>query len=398
VKLEPEDRLAFASQKFTFAAKERTVERPMPRGGIGAKVLLTGLGTLTSRLFGFVRVAFMASMLGLSDAMDLVSVGLTVSNFFRGVFAEMAVDTAFLPTFVHLRRTGRTDAANRLFSSVLSLLLVTTSAVAGVAILSLPLWMPWVAPGFVDKGIMQEAISLTRIMFPYLVLVSVAALLSAVLRAFDHFAVPAFSSIMFNVGVLGGLVFYPTFGLSALGVGVLAGGLGQILFQLPALISKSARAHHQLRFTPGVDFRDPGIRKVGRVAPNIVADVSIQRLGSVVDKVLATGMITGMVGALHLSMVIFRLPYGLISQSINTVILKEVSEGQALRDGDWTRRLLASSLNWTLFALLPISAALIILAEPMVRLLFEYASFTSSQTLVVAQALRFYAIGLAGWV
>ena len=98
------------------------------------------------------------------------------------------------------------------------------------------MWIESVTPGFEAKGMLDEAITITRIMFPYLILISIAALLAAVLKAFNHYALPANASIMFNLGIMAGVALYPTFGIEALGYGVLAGGLGQVLIQLPPLL------------------------------------------------------------------------------------------------------------------------------------------------------------------
>ncbi len=397
VTLKAEDVISVGGRRFTFLLKDREVERPAQTGGISLRVAIMALGTLTSRLFGFAREAVMGATFGLGNTLDLMSIGLQVSSYFRGVFAEQAVDAAFMPTFVHLQRTGRTDKANRLFSSVLTLTLIGSGAVTVAGILTLPMWLPHIAPGFVARGIIDDAVMLTQIMFPYLVLVSVAAVLAAVLKSCNRFAVPSFSSILFSVGVLIGVALYPVLGLPALGIGVLLGGFGQVLAMIPPLLSHDVSRGFGVRLRPVVDLKDPGVRKVGRVTPNILADVSVQRAGSMVDTVLATSLAAGMVSALHFAMVIFMLPFGLISVSINTVILKELSEGQALKDRNDTRRLLAGGINWTVFALLPVSVVMLVLADPIVNLLFRWVNFDAVASAHVALALRCYAVGLTAW-
>lgn len=397
VALKQEDVLSIGGRRFTFLRREREIERPVATSGMSLRVAVTALGTLVSRLFGFVRDSVMVWSFGLGHTMDLMAVALQVSNYFRGVFAEQAVDTAFLPTFVHLQRTGRVSEANRLASSVLSLTVIGSGAVTVAAILTLPMWMPYLAHSWVENGLIGDAILLTQIMFPYLVLVSAAAVISAVLKACNRFATPAFSSIMFSVGVLIGVALYPVMGLPALGVGVLLGGVGQILIQLPALFSADVRRGFGVKLRPRIHLKDAGVRKVGRVTPNILADTSINRAGSMVDTILATSLAGGMVSALYFAMLIFRLPFGLISVSINTVILKELSEGQALSDRDATRRLLAGGINWTVFLLLPVSITLIVLADPIVDLLFRYLKFDAAAAGHVALALRCYAAGLVAW-
>ena len=390
------DVVAVGGVPFVFETEEREIVRLRGQGSLGLKVVATAAGTLASRLVGFVREALTAAVLGLGNAADVLAIGLTVSNLLRGVFAEVAVDSAFLPTFIHLRQTGRSKAANRLFSSVLSLTVLLTAATSILAIATLPLWLPLLFGGLAERGLVGEAVALTRVMFPYLILVSVAAIFSAVLRAFNCFALPAASSILFSVGVLIGLAFYPMLGLPALAWGVLLGGLGQVLIQTPALFSKRLKTAGGLHFRARIDLHDPAVKKVGRITPNVVADVAALKLGGVVDKVLAVPFY-GMVGSLYFALVLFRLPFGLVAQSINTVILKEVSEGQAMKDADWSRRLLSGGVQWSLFTLLPISVGMIVLAEPLVRLVFEWWRFGPEETLRVAGALRFYSVGLVAW-
>jgi murein biosynthesis integral membrane protein MurJ len=391
------DVVTLGEERFVFRTETREVESAASGGTAGMRVLATSLGTLVSRIFGFLREAVAFAIFGLGNITDITAVGLSVANFFRGIFAEVAVDSAFLPTFVHLHRTGRRDAANRLFSAVVTWSLVLTGALTLVAILTLPLWMESLAPGFAGRGILPDAVLVTRIMFPYLVLVSLAAIISAVLRACNRFAAPAFSAIPFTLGVLAGTLGYRWYGLPALGAGVLLGGLGQVLWQLPTLLSRPVWRDCGLAFRPTFGLREPGVRKVARVAPNIVCDTVIQKASSVIDKTLATPLRAGAASTLYLGMVIFQLPFGLIAQSINTVILKELSESQALRDRDSTRRLLAQGINWTVFLLLPLTVAMILLAEPIVRLLFGYGRLDEAGVQRVASVLRWYAVGLVGW-
>ena len=397
VTLRPEDVVTVAGRRFTFMLREREVERPVDTGGMSLKVIVTALGTLISRCFGFVRAATLGALFGLGNVLDLVAVGLGLSNYMRGVFAERAVDNTFLPTFIHLQRTGRTADANRLFSSFLTWTVIGSGAVSLTAILTMPAWLPWFLPGWTDPGLLASAVTLTSIMFPYLVLVSAAAVLSAVLKACNRFAVPAFSSIMFNVGLLSGVAMYPLFGVPAFGIGLLIGGAGQVLFHVPSVLSHDVRKGFGVRFRPRLGLKDPGIRKVGRVAPNVFADVIIGKAGSLVDIILATSLASGMVAALGYALMIFHMPFSLVAVSINTVVLKELSANQVTKDRESTRRLLADGINWNVFALLPVTATFLVLAEPMVSLLFGFGIFDAEAVGHVALALRCYAIGLVGW-
>jgi murein biosynthesis integral membrane protein MurJ len=397
VRLSPDDRIAVGGERLTFRVVDREVVRDRAPLAVPRKVLATGVGTLFSRVFGLVRDVLCASTFGLSRTQDLFAAGLRISNFFRAIFAEVAVDSAFLPTFVQLFRSGRKAEANKLFSSALKLTLAGTAATTVAAVLTVPLWIEAVTPGFAKKGMIEDLVTVTRIMFPYLILISVAALLAAVLKAFNHYALPANASIMFNVGVMAGVGLYPAFGIAALGWGVLLGGLGQVLIQLPPLFGPGIRQGHGFRLTRGLNLRSPGLRRVGRVTPNVLADTSITKAGEVVDVTIASLLAEGAISALAFGRTLFLLPFGLIAQTVNTVLLKELSEGMATQDGRFTRRLMIGGINWTVFLLLPVSAAMVILAEPIVRALLQYGSFGPEQVPKVALALQCYAAGLVGW-
>ena len=394
--LKPGGKITVGDQRLGFDLTTESRELPKSRPTLGFQVLVTSFGTLVSRGSGFLRSAVMAALFGLGHITDLFVIGLTIANFLRGVFAEMAVDTAFLPNFIHLQKTGKTKEANRLLSTCLTGTLLLTVSLSVLLIVTLPLWLPFI-PGLEERGLVGDAITVTGVMLPYLVMISVAAILSAVLKACNKFAVPAFSSVMFNVGILIGAFLYPVFGIVALGAGVLLGGLGQVLIQLPSYLSKDVQTGYGVRYRPMLALRDPAVKKVGRVTPNIVLDVAIQKLGSVVDVYLAMRLATGMVSALSWAMVVFHLPFGLISQSINTVVLKELSDRQASRSRESIGKLLVSGINWTVFSLLPLSVFMVILARPLVDLLFGFGQFSASNAETVALALRCYAIGLIGW-
>jgi putative peptidoglycan lipid II flippase len=397
-KISSEDRVTIGADRFTFQVIEREIPREQRALAVPRKVFATGVGTLVSRLFGLARDVVTAATFSLGRTLDLFAVGLRISNFFRAVFAETAVDSAFLPTFVQLFRSGRKEEANRLFATVLKLTIVGTVVTTVVAIVTLPMWIEAVTPGFGAKGMLDEAITVTRIMFPYLILISVAALLAAVLKAFNRYGLPANASIMFNLGIMAGVALYPVFGIAALGYGVLAGGVGQVLIQLPPLFGSEIRRGHGFRFgSSGLDLGNPGLKRVGRVTPNILADTTITKAGEVVDVTIASLLAEGAIGALNLGRTIFLLPFGLIAQTVNTVLLKELSESMATQDAKYARKLMIGGINWTIFLLLPVSAAMVILADPIVRALLQYGRFGADQVPLVALAVQCYAVGLVGW-
>ncbi|MEZ6196368.1 MAG: murein biosynthesis integral membrane protein MurJ [Planctomycetota bacterium] len=383
--------------RLVFDARLRNIEMRHRRGGILGRIVSTGLGTMLSRAFGLVRTLVLGRTFGASVVMDVFAASLTISNLFRRVFAENAVDSAFLPSYLTLERSGRREAARRLTRTVLTVSIVLTSVVTVLGILTVPIWLPWMLPGFAEKGLLDDAVTLTRWMMPYLVLVTIAAVFSAILRAHNRFAVPAWSSLFYSVGVVAGVGLYPVFGIAGLGVGVLLGGVGQVAAHLPTLLSKTFRRRHEIDLRPLAALSEPGMKKVRAAAPKIFGDVVIGKAGSVIDVMIVSTLAIGDPAVLFFALILFQLPFALVPQSINTVALKEFSEWQAVRDRDFCRRLVVSGINWNVFLLLPISALMVVLALPSVELVLEYRNFGPDESRRVAAALAAYAIGLVGW-
>ncbi|MCB9833533.1 MAG: murein biosynthesis integral membrane protein MurJ [Planctomycetes bacterium] len=389
--------LRLGDQVLRFNARIETRELEPRHGRVVASVLVTGLGTLLSRLCGLVREVVLASTFGAGRVMDIVAASLGAANLFRGVFAENAVDATILPTYMMLKGGGRADEARRFLRSTLSWGLLLTCLASLALIATTPWWLPLIVPGFAAKGFLGDAIALTRLMQPYLVFVTLAAIVAAILKAHGRFAAPAYSSVMFSVGLIGGALAYPRFGLSAIGIGLLAGGLGQLVVQLPVLLSSTMRTRTGISLRPALGWREPGMRKLRAAAPKIVADVGITKISTLVDLAIVSRLAIGGVSALYYGMVLFQLPFALVAQSINTVALREYSERQAARDQDACRRIVTSGIAWNAFLLLPISAVMVVMAQPIVDFLLRHGVFSRGDARAVATAFACYALGLVGW-
>ena len=396
-KLAPGQTFEVGGRRFQFLANIHTREAARPPGGLVGKILATGLGTLLSRVFGLLREITLATAFGAGHVLDVFAASLTASNLFRRIFAENAMESAFLPTYLMLRREGRKGDAANLFASMLTWTLLGTSLVVGVSILTVDTWLPWLVPGFAAKGLLQDAETLTRLMLPYLVLVSAAALLGAVHRAGNRFAVPAWASVFFSLGVILGVFLYPSMGFTGLGLGVLIGGAGQLVIHVPALTSRRFRERVDLSFRPRLGLDDPGMRKVRSTAPMIVADVTVGKISPLVDVAIVSTLAVGSVSVLYLGLLLVQLPFALVSQSINTVAMKEFSESLAARDRKACLQLISQGLRWSIFLLLPVSVALAIFSGPLVNLLLRYRHFDAGDARNVSLALSCYALGLLGW-
>ncbi len=401
VVLSPGAHVELGGNSLIFNATLRTIEVASGNTrGTFQRVAASGIGTLISRVFGLGREVVLATMFGVGRVMDVFAAALTGANFLRRVFAENAVDSAFLPTYMTLERGGRPKEATQLFRGVFWSVLAITCVVTATAIATASTWVPWLVPGFADAsktGMVSDTIRLTQTMLPYLVLISAAAVLGAFLKAHNRFAVTAWSSAMFSVGVVAGALCVPRWGIVALGWGVLAGGVGQLGLHVLAVTRRSFRRESRFDLKPSLAANNPGMRKVRATAPKILADVGISKVATIVDLVIVSSLAIGHTSVLYFSMLIFQLPFALISQSINSVALRDFSEGVASRDAPRCRRLVATGVNWNVFCLLPATALMIVLARPLVDLLLSYHNFSASDAHNVAVALQCYSIGLLGW-
>ncbi|RPJ65195.1 MAG: murein biosynthesis integral membrane protein MurJ [Acidobacteria bacterium] len=361
---------------------------------------LIGLATATSRVLGLVRDSVLAHFFGAGDAMDAFNVAFRVPNLLRDLFAEGAMTAAFVPTFTrYLTLRGREEAW-RLGNLVVN-------ALAGVTILLAVLGMIFAEPLvtlFASKyagvpGKLALTVSLARVMFPFLTLVALAAACMGMLNSLRRFFVPALSPAMFNVGTIITVLplvpllrawGYPA--IYAVAVGTLVGGALQVLVQWPLLHREG------YRYRPAVDIRHDGLRQVlALMGPGTVGLAAVQ-VNVLVNTILATDPRLGhAVSWLNYAFRLMYLPIGLFGVSIATAALPSISALAATDDRPGMRRTVSSALRLMLMLNVPATVGLIVLAAPIIGLLFEHGSFTSADTASTARALVFYAPGLIGY-
>ena len=358
-----------------------------------------GVATMTSRVLGLVRDQVLAYFFGAGDAMDAFRIAFRLPNLLRDLFAEGAMSAALVPTFTRaLAQSGRARTW-RLASNTINVLLIVSGLVALAGVLFARPLVELYASGFRQvPGKLELTVRLTRIMFPFLSMVTVAAVLMAMLNALHRFFIPAFSPAMFNVAtILCAVVFVPV--LSRLGIepivaiagGTLVGGLGQILLQWPAV------RHEGFRYQRVLDLSDPRLREIGRLMIPGVAGLSAVQVNLFVNSWLATGLGTGAVSWLDYAFRVMYMPIGLFGISIATAALPGISGHAAGNDIDGVRRSVSSSLRMMVMLNVPATAGLVALATPIVALIFERGRFTPADTGATAAALMCYAPGLVGY-
>lgn len=380
----------------------RATPKPAGEGGhqrLARSAGVFGLATITSRILGLAREQVMAYYFGAGDANDAFRVASRIPNLVRDLFAEGAMSAAFIPTFTRqLTLQGRERSWHLANSVINSLLLVTGVIVVIGMIFAGPLVRLYASEFAEVPGKIELTIYLARIVFPFLTLVAVAAVLMGMLNSLGHFFVPALSPAMFNVaGILMSVAlipFAPSLGvqpITIVAVATLVGGIGQLVIQWPPLLKEG------FRYRPVLDFRDEGLHRVLLLMGPGTLGMAATQINVFVNTVLATGQGTGAVSWLDFAFRLMYLPIGLFGVSIATAATPAISRMVAEKNFDRIRSTLANALGLMLLLNLPATVGLIVLARPIVAVIFEHGEFTPADTIATAAALQLYAIGLIGY-
>ena len=367
--------------------------------GLARAAGVVSLATLVSRALGLIREQVFAAFFGAGFAVDAFQVAFRIPNLLRDLFAEGAMSAAFVPTLTRVQEREGPEAAMRLANLVINFLLVTVSTICLLGILFADRLVPWMAPGFASvPGKLELTTQMTRIMTPFLLLVALAAAVMGVLNTRRIFFIPAIAPTMLNLALIasGFLLspLCPRFGLQpivGMAGGVILGGLGQLLIQVPALYGQS------FRWRPVVSFRDPGVlRMVTLMAPAAIGLAATQ-VNIFVNTFLASMLPQGSVSWLNYAYRLMQLPIGLFGVAIATVTLAEVSRHAARREMPELKRTISFSLRFGLFLTLPATAILVSLARPIVALLYQHGRFGPEDSLQTAYGLWGYAMGLSAF-
>jgi putative peptidoglycan lipid II flippase len=359
---------------------------------------LIGLATTTSRVLGLVRDQVMAAYFGTGAAADAFAVGTRIPTLLRDLFAEGAMSAAFVPTIARYLKNEGKAAAWRLGSLVVNWLLLVTGAIVILGIVfAEPLAYNY-APGYTDT---PEKIALTtliaRVNMPFLLLVAVAAAFMGMLNSVRRFFIPATSPAMYNVVfIISTIVFVPIFTrmgiepVMALSAGMLLGGVAQVVIQWPALRQEGYR--HQWI----VDFRDPGLREMLMLMGPATLGVAAAQINLFVSTSLATGQ-DGAAAALQYAFRLIYVPIGIVGVSVATAAIPDLAGHAASAAFREMRATVSWGLRLMLMLSVPAVVGMMVLARPIVELLFEYGRFDTQSTILVAGALFFYAPGILGY-
>ncbi len=348
--------------------------------------------TMISRVLGFVRDTILARIFGAGVATDAFFIAFKLPNLLRRIFAEGAFSQAFVPILAEYKTQQGEEATRTFIAYVSGLLTLVLAVVTALGILAAP-WVVWAtAPGFVDSA---EKYALTtdllRVTFPYILLISLSSLAGAILNTWNRFSVPAFTPTLLNVAmILFAVLLTPYFNppIMALAWGVLAGGLAQLLYQLPALKKIG------MLVLPRLNLRDAGVWRVLKQMLPAILGVSVSQISLIINTIFASFLVAGSVSWMYYADRLMELPSGVLGVALGTILLPTLAKTYANKDRDEYSRIMDWGLRLCFLLVLPCTLALAVLAEPLTVALFQYGKFSATDAAMTQRALIAYSVGL----
>ena len=381
----------------TQSGSPETAEKPSVfTGKIAKSAGAVSVAVMCSRVLGLVREQIFAGLFGAGFAYDAFVVAFRIPNLLRDLFGEGALSAAFVTVFSEYDTNRGQQETWKLAGAVLTFFAIFLSLLTLVGIYFAGPLVHLLAPDFsLIAGKTELTTLLTRIMFPFLVFVALAAVVMGMLNTKGRFFIPAMSSAFFNLGsIIGGVslaFLFPKFNLPAIAGmawGTLIGGLMQLLIQLPSLRKVG------FVFIPRLTLNDPGLRRILFLMLPATIGLSATQINIFVNTNFAASCVQGSVSWLNYAFRMVQLPIGVFGVALSIAALPVLARCAANRDMDGLRRTFTSSLLMVFSLTIPATAGLILLAEPIIRLIFEHGAFTAVDTTRTAAALTYYAYGL----
>ncbi len=383
---------------------ERVIEAPHDHVVRSAGVV--SVAVAMSRVTGLVRESVMARLFGAGLIYDAFMLGFRIPNLTRDLFAEGALSSAFVPIFTDYLSTRDKPQAARLANLVASAIIIVVGVVCALGMIFAPVLVHLLAPGYAAvPGKFELAVRMTRIMFPFLLVVALAAQAMGVLNACNRFGVPALASTFFNLGsvsfgILIGYGLGPSLHIShieGMAAGVVLGGVLQLAWQLPSLRALG------FRFRPLIDWSDPGLVRIMKLmVPAILGNAAVQ-INVMVNTNFASTIFDpqrgydGPVSWLSYAFRFMQLPLGLFGVAMASATLPSISRSAAAGQMDEFRKTLSKSLGMVFLLTVPSSVGLIVLGKSIIGAIYQGGKFHVYDTQQTALALSYYAIGLAGY-
>lgn len=379
------------------AAEEPPVQAPPGGGGVARNTAIFAIATGFSRIAGLLREIVAASFFGTTGPASAFTIAFQIPNLVSNLFANAALSAAFVPVFTDLLQQGRRKEAFRLASTLLWIMLIVLGAVTAFFILAAGVIMPLFTGSTFNGPLDALTVGLSQILFPVVLILGVNGLLVGILQSYDHFTIPAISPAVWNVVILVLLiVLRPHFHggyehgdqLHAYAIAILVATFVQLLMAVGAL----RRIDFRLQFA--IDWHDPRIKQVFSLMLPVTIGLGIVNLDQLINSVFGTLVSKEAPRAIDQAFRIYMLPQGMFSVAVATVLFPTLSRMAARRDADGMRRAVGIGMRQINLLLIPAAAFMIVLATPVVRLVFERGQFNPRSTHIVSIALFWFAFSL----
>ena len=345
--------------------------------------------TAASRVLGLFREQIALYYLGLGASMGAFTVAFKVPSLVRTLLADTALSAAFIPVFSELLQKERRREAWQVARTVTVLATAVLGILSILGVVFAPQVIRLAAPGYKDPETIALAISLTRIMFPTVVILGVAGIFMGILNSYDHFTLPALAPIAWNVVIIASVaVFARKYGFYALAWGVTIGTVVELLLQIPAVWGKG-------RGTGGtLSLRHPAVRRVGVLLGPVVLTLGIINFNALVDTIVASYISEPAPAVIDKAFRLFTLPEGMFAVAIGTVLFPTLARLAAGRRYAEFRETVMSGVRQIFFVILPFAALFVVLGVPTVRVIFQHGKVTPANTEEIAWALAMFSLGM----
>ena len=364
---------------------------PQRRLAVSGAIFAAATGL--SRVLGLVREVVASYYFGAAGRINAFTVAFQIPNLVRALVADAALSSAFVPVFSELLEKGERKRAWRVASSLFWLMLLGLTALTALFVLV----APWVIDIFGNPGHDRSlAVGLSRVLFPIVALLGVSGIVVGILNSYEHFTVPALSPVFWNLAIIAGLAIgvpqtsSPNGKLYVYAAAILVATFIQVFLPMPWLRGRDGRLQLVL------DWHDPAVREVFRNMVPVTLGLGLINVNAVIDTFFASRLIDANLAptAIQKAFLVYMLPQGMFSVAIATVLFPSLSRFAARGDMDSFRRTVSSGLRQIAFLLVPAAVVSALLAEPIIRLLFQRGQFHPAQTPVVAGALAAFSAGL----
>lgn len=369
---------------------------PTPRvtqgGRLARSTAFFSIATAASRVAGLAREVVAAGYYGVNGPMSAFTVAFQLPNLVRALFADSALQPAFVPVFTDLVGRRQFKEAFRLASTLMLLMTMVLGVLTAVFVVAAPVVVPIFAPGY-HNYLLELTVSLSRILFPILIMLGVSGIVVGILNSYDRFGAFAISPFFWNVAIIAAVVvlrplFSPRDQIYAYAIAIVFGTAVQLAIPVWDL------RHTPFHFTWSLDWRHPGVRRVFLLMLPVTISLGLINFNQVINSFFGTLVSDQAPAAIEKAFRLYQLPQGIFSVAIATVLFPTLARFANNNELVNLRATLANGMRQILFVLLPATAAILVLAEPIIRLVYQRGEFHPHQTQIVATALFWFAFSL----